>query len=128
VNDLIAQRDKTLRENGIFGPLICGNCRECCSHFQRIELTEKEGERFVWYVRPGDHDKVSVAHKPNGECLYLGPCGCTRYADRPEICRIFDCRLMTIMNDPGPLTDIGWIKRKEGCHAKVWKKRVSPRV
>lgn len=35
----------------------------------------------------------ALAHKPNADCLYLGPEGCTIHAWRPNLCRIFDCRL-----------------------------------
>ena len=33
-----------------------------------------------------------LATKENGECIYLGPSGCTIYERRPLLCRTFDCR------------------------------------
>ena len=33
-----------------------------------------------------------LATKENGECIYLGPSGCTIYDRRPLLCRSFDCR------------------------------------
>lgn len=33
-----------------------------------------------------------LAHKLNGDCVYLGPGGCSIYDRRPILCRAFDCR------------------------------------
>jgi Fe-S-cluster containining protein len=33
-----------------------------------------------------------LATKETGECVYLGPTGCTIYERRPLLCRSFDCR------------------------------------
>ena len=39
-----------------------------------------------------------LAQHLNGDCLYLGPKGCEVYADRPVVCRTFDCR--RVMDHP----------------------------
>lgn len=33
-----------------------------------------------------------LAHKANGECIYLKPTGCSIYERRPHMCRGMDCR------------------------------------
>lgn len=35
---------------------------------------------------------LMLAHKPNGECFYLGPSGCTIHDRAPTQCRTMDCR------------------------------------
>jgi Fe-S-cluster containining protein len=38
-----------------------------------------------------------LAMTPDGACVYLGDSGCTIYARRPALCRIFDCRKHYLM-------------------------------
>ncbi len=33
-----------------------------------------------------------LAHKPNGECIYLEPGGCSIHDRAPSLCRSADCR------------------------------------
>lgn len=33
-----------------------------------------------------------IDHHANGDCVYLGPDGCTIHERAPYLCRIFDCR------------------------------------
>lgn len=33
-----------------------------------------------------------LAHKANGECVYLGKKGCTIHDRAPIVCKAFDCR------------------------------------
>ena len=33
----------------------------------------------------------ALAHKPNGDCVYLGEKGCTIHERRPAVCRAYDC-------------------------------------
>lgn len=35
-----------------------------------------------------------LAHKPNGDCVYLGDRGCTIQDDKPQMCGEMDCRLI----------------------------------
>ena len=37
---------------------------------------------------------LMLAHKANGDCVYLGDGGCTRQADKPQQCHEMDCRLI----------------------------------
>lgn len=68
---------------------FCGKCSACCHTSVPIEphddprLTE-----FIEYTSGYKRTKT----KRNGDCIYLGPNGCTVYEYRPEICREFDCR------------------------------------
>ena len=35
---------------------------------------------------------VMLKKKENGDCVYLGPDGCTIWDRAPYLCRVFDCR------------------------------------
>lgn len=74
----------------------CGSCRLCC-----------KGDSIILHEghdNPNNYETVEIlspitgkptlilAHKENGDCIYLGENGCTIYEKRPMICREFDCR------------------------------------
>lgn len=77
----------------------CNGCTLCCRN-DLIVLHPDEGDD------PSQYETVAITNpltgkgalalntKPNGECTYLGPNGCTIYERRPLICREFDCRRM----------------------------------
>jgi len=76
----------------------CGACSFCCRKEwvllspeagDVVELYETEAVFDPSRKRPGK----ALAHKPNGDCFYLGPGGCTIHSWRPSLCRSFDCRL-----------------------------------
>lgn len=75
----------------------CNGCRACCID-DLIFLHPEEGDDVSKYeteeaTHPATGQKTLVLkHKPNGECIYLGPSGCLNYENRPVICRTFDCR------------------------------------
>jgi Fe-S-cluster containining protein len=37
---------------------------------------------------------VQLAHRANGDCVYLGDNGCTIHDRAPTVCRLFDCRTL----------------------------------
>ena len=70
---------------------------------ERIVLFPEHGDDVRKYetvpVRPRDNlhpaygpDRAMLAHKPNGDCVYLGDHGCGIWSERPWLCRDFDCR------------------------------------
>jgi hypothetical protein len=40
-----------------------------------------------------------IAHKPNGECIYLDEHGCTIHDKAPSLCRSADCRSLAARLD-----------------------------
>ena len=78
------------------GDVPCGNCHHCC-HSEIIPLVPEEGDdlnRFAHNVVdiPGQGPMAILAHKPNGDCVYLDATGCSIHGHAPFICRTFDCR------------------------------------
>ena len=51
------------------------------------------GEELRWKCEfnPYFPGEFMIAHKPNGDCHYLGEGGCTIQADKPSRCREMDC-------------------------------------
>jgi Fe-S-cluster containining protein len=41
---------------------------------------------------PGGKEARMLAHKPNGDCIYLGDGYCTIHDMAPAVCKAFDCR------------------------------------
>jgi Fe-S-cluster containining protein len=81
----------------------CNGCVACCKH-ERIVLYPEHGDDPSQYetvptasINPKlqallGAGRVMLAHKPNGECIYLGEAGCTIWDRAPNICKMFDCR------------------------------------
>ena len=88
----------------------CGGCTACCTNHEKVLLTNADDptryDGHTQWIRlssdPAGIIRLALRHKPNGDCVYLGENGCTIYADRPYICRIFDCReaYMRFMQQP----------------------------
>ena len=78
----------------------CNGCTACC-RAEFIQLHPECGDDISKYItepaiNPFTREPVlMLKHKPNnGACIYLGETGCTIHAERPYICRSFDCRLL----------------------------------
>jgi uncharacterized protein len=72
------------------GNVPCNGCRACCLH-DTIPLLPERGD-LIWTY---EHEVIATAvlwYGETGECIYLGPDGCTIHDRAPAICRAFDCR------------------------------------
>jgi Fe-S-cluster containining protein len=61
----------------------------CCRLDFALSVPEVESGRVKWDLgRP-----YFIRHAADGCCSHLdsGSCGCTAYADRPQVCRHYDC-------------------------------------
>jgi hypothetical protein len=70
-----------------------------------------------------------LATKETGECVYLGPTGCTIYERRPLLCRSFDCRkhyLILPRQDRDNLVRLGLSSRAVFNAGRVRAKTLSP--
>jgi len=88
----------------------CGTCQHCCKN-EWILLHPEDGDIVELY------DTVDIAsprtglpvkalrHKPNGDCIYLSPTGCTIHGRHPSICRVFDCRRFYLRALEAPRTE-----------------------
>ncbi len=81
----------------VLGDVPCGPCRACCRS-DLIPLMPERGD-LVWTY---EHDVIATPAGPaavlrcagSGDCIYLGPGGCTIHDRAPAVCRAFDCRAL----------------------------------
>ena len=90
------QDERLARENGAervnyVSDVPCHGCTLCCHH-DIITLSEAEAVFFPNEPNPIYPEKRMLAHKQNGDCIYLTDRGCGNYQDRPQVCRAADCR------------------------------------
>tara|TARA_R110002096_G_scaffold96435_3_gene215233 strand:- start:69 stop:479 length:411 start_codon:yes stop_codon:yes gene_type:complete len=76
-------------------PLECGACNKCCRKNPGIFLIPEHGDDPGLYE--GHLDVIDgrpiLKTKSNGDCIYFDlEKGCTNYNNRPNVCRIYDCR------------------------------------
>jgi Fe-S-cluster containining protein len=69
----------------------------CCKMDQIILHPECGDDPSIYETVPITHPltgepALMLAHKDNGDCIYLGAGGCENYENRPTICREYDCR------------------------------------
>jgi Fe-S-cluster containining protein len=70
----------------------CNGCTLCCQG-DAIRLEENElGMDYLTEPHPYIPGAVMLAHKANGECIYLNEQGCSIHGRAPSLCRTADCR------------------------------------
>lgn len=88
----------------------CGTCRQCCRGNSFVMLLADEGDDVESYqheivhlaaarIGPLSHKAGSgpiLKRQSNGDCVYLGPDGCTIHDRAPKVCRAFDCRVLVL--------------------------------
>lgn len=76
------------------GEVPCNGCVACCRG-DAVRLSDADrADGYLTEPYPHAPRVKMLAHKPNGDCIYLGESGCTIYDRRPTICREMDCRLL----------------------------------
>jgi Fe-S-cluster containining protein len=80
----------------------CGDCTGCCISGYSIQLRPRD-ERALARIpaellvrAPGfPRGHLTMAPRPDGVCPMLNAAGCSIYADRPQTCLDYDCRIFT---------------------------------
>jgi hypothetical protein len=70
----------------------CNGCTFCCQGDAIRILPEDDAASYLTEPHPVLRGVVMIAHKPNGDCIYLGERGCTIHDRAPSLCRSADCR------------------------------------
>jgi hypothetical protein len=70
----------------------CNGCTLCCQADAIRLLPEDNVEDYQTEPHPYIPGALMLAHKPNGECVYLYNQGCSIHDRAPSMCRIADCR------------------------------------
>lgn len=72
----------------------CNGCTRCCHGDAVRLLANDDPSQYQTEPHPYMPEARMLAHKPNGDCIYLGDDGCTIHATKPQMCREMDCRLI----------------------------------
>jgi hypothetical protein len=67
-----------------------------------VVLAEEEYANYDWAwvtTREGKRLGRALKRLPNGDCIYLGPDGCTIHDHAPHVCGRFDCRELFLKSD-----------------------------
>lgn len=104
---------KELVDKNPFSAVVpCGKCQLCCKTLI-VPLANEEWQLFdtghpddptkpawAWIM-----DAAGVSHgralqrRANGDCVFLGPDGCTIHGRAPHVCKRFDCRELFLRSD-----------------------------
>jgi Fe-S-cluster containining protein len=77
-----------------FKSVPCNGCTACCQG-DAISLHPELGDNPENYKTEIYLNRIILAHKKNGDCVYLDrQTGCTIYDRRPGICQELDCRFI----------------------------------
>jgi Fe-S-cluster containining protein len=78
----------------------CGDCVGCCVSAYPIPLRatdrvaqERVPEQFVLHAPGRPAGELLMGYREDGSCPFLANPGCSIYADRPQTCRDYDCRI-----------------------------------
>ena len=70
----------------------CGSCTRCC-HGDAVRLLPGDDpQQYQTEPHPIMPGSLMLAHAPNGDCIYLGPQGCSIHETKPLMCKAMDCR------------------------------------
>lgn len=77
----------------------CRGCRLCCQG-DAVRLEDEDLSRgYTSEPHPYIPGALMLAHKPNGDCVYLDEGGCTIHGRAPSLCRAADCRSVALRYD-----------------------------
>jgi len=101
----------------IFVP--CNGCTLCCQG-DAIRLTEEDNPAD-YITEPHSYiaGALMLAHKPNGDCIYLDEKGCSIHDRAPSLCRSADCRSIALKYDFETAMQLHNMKRID---IRVWDK------
>ena len=105
---------KELVDKNPFSAVVpCGKCQLCCKTLI-VPLAFEEWDEFDKRRHPDDPTKPAwcwvvdangvrggraLPRRDNGDCVFLGPGGCTIHGHAPHVCKRFDCRELFLRSD-----------------------------
>jgi Fe-S-cluster containining protein len=81
--------------------VACGDCVGCCTSSYFIKLRPADAAALQRIPRqhlaesPGEPGTMLMGYDAAGHCPMFDGRGCSIYSQRPETCRIYDCRIFT---------------------------------
>ena len=77
----------------------CNGCTLCCQQDAIRLLPEDNPAEYQTVPHPHIAGALMLAHKQNGECIYLNEYGCSIHRKAPSLCRGADCRTLAARMD-----------------------------
>ncbi len=97
----------------------CNGCTLCCQG-DAIRLTEIDNPKeYLTEPHPYIPGALMLAHKQNGDCIYLIEQGCSIHDHAPDLCRSSDCRSIALKYDFSTAMQLHNMKRID---IRVWDK------
>jgi Fe-S-cluster containining protein len=77
----------------------CNGCVACCYHPNVDVDPDRETAETLAHLDlvPHPNGGLALRKREDGACVHLGPGGCTIYAYRPHACRLYDCRMYSVI-------------------------------
>ena len=97
----------------------CNGCTLCCQG-DAVRITEEDNaDEYLTEPHPYIPNALMIAHKPNGDCIYLNDTGCSIHDRAPSLCRSADCRSLALKYDFDTAMQLHKMKRID---IRVWDK------
>ena len=110
---------KKLKKNLEYIFVPCNGCTLCCQG-DAIRLTEEDkSEEYQTEPHPYINGALMLAHKSNGDCIYLIDNGCCIHDHAPSLCKSADCRSIALKYDFSTAMKLHQMKRID---IRVWDK------
>lgn len=110
---------KRIKNNIAYNFVPCNGCTLCCQG-DAIRLTEEDNPAdYITEPHPYIAGALMLAHKPNGDCIYLDNNGCSIHDRAPALCRSADCRSIALKYDFDTAMRLHQMKRID---IRVWDK------
>lgn len=77
----------------------CSGCTLCCQGDAIRLLEEDDPESYTTEPHSYISGALMIAHKPNGDCIYLDDTGCSIHNRAPSLCKLADCRALAFRYD-----------------------------
>jgi len=108
------------KSNGLKIKLVpCNGCTLCCQG-DAVRITEEDNaDEYLTESHPYIPNALMIAHKPNGDCIYLNDTGCSIHDRAPSLCRSADCRSLALKYDFDTAMQLHKMKRID---IRVWDK------
>jgi Fe-S-cluster containining protein len=74
----------------------CYGCTLCCQGDAVRLLEEDDPGKYLTEPHSYIPGALMLAHKPNGDCIYISDKGCGIHAHAPALCRAADCRALAL--------------------------------
>ena len=77
----------------------CNGCTLCCQGDAIRLQPEDDASQYLTEPHPYAAGTLMLAHKPNGDCIYMTNSGCSIHDRAPLLCRAADCRSIAAQLD-----------------------------